>query len=124
MGRNARIAVLVAAIAVLVAAFAIVKATGGGGKGSPKSVTATIQVVNGKPVGGVKSLKVAKGGHVDLTVTSTTANEIHLHGYDIEKQVKPGGSARFDFTASIDGVFNIEAHHPTEAAIGSLEVTP
>ena len=52
----------------------------------------TIEVEDAKPVGGVKDVTYKKGGTVDLTVKSDTADEVHFHGYDVHKDVAKGGS--------------------------------
>ena len=41
-------------------------------------------------------------------VTSDTAEEVHVHGYDILKAVSGGHPAHFAFTAEIPGVFEVE----------------
>ena len=95
---------LVAAIVTL----ALVVVSGCGGSNAPKVLNHTIVVSGAKPVGGVKSLRVKQGGIVRLTVKSDTADEIHLHGYDIHKNVTKGGSVVFDFVAKDAGKFDIE----------------
>jgi hypothetical protein len=100
-----------------------------GGKGKPKERTkppakeGEIRVRGGKPVGGVYQLTYGKGERVRFTVRSDSAEEVHLHGYDMSKDVKAGGTASFDFKADKDGVFDIElegSHTP----IAKLEVVP
>ncbi len=41
-------------------------------------------------------------------VESDVADEIHVHGYDLKKDVPAGGSVSFSFPASIEGVFEVE----------------
>src|SRR3954451_19277832 len=96
--------------------------TGGGGQDAAPA-PATIDVVGVKPQGGVQTITFAKGDQVRLKVNSDTADEVHIHGYDIHKDVDAGGTAQFAFPASIDGKFEIE---PEEAKqqLAELEVTP
>ncbi len=68
----------------------------------------TIVVREGQPVGGVQELAVEKGGRIRFIVESDVADEVHLHGYDIAKDVEAGGDVRFDVPASIEGVFEVE----------------
>jgi hypothetical protein len=68
----------------------------------------TIVVRNAKPVGGIRQLIYNKGEQVLFKVESDVADEVHVHGYDIIKDVKAGGSATFDFPATIEGVFEAE----------------
>ena len=84
---------------------------------------ATITVQGGKPSGGVQDLKVAKGGSVHLTVKSDTADEIHIHGYDLHEDVEKGGTVTFDFPAKIDGSFIIELENAKQT-LANLAVEP
>jgi len=83
----------------------------------------TIVVEDGKPVGGVRSLTYDKGEQVRFKVDSDVSDEIHVHGYDIMKDVKAGGSVGFDFPADIEGVFEAELEGRTEQII-ELTVNP
>jgi hypothetical protein len=56
-------------------------------------------------------------------VTSDVADEIHVHGYDLKQDVPAGGSVRFSFPASIEGVFEIELEDHKEQ-IAQLKVSP
>jgi hypothetical protein len=49
--------------------------------------------------------------------------EIHLHGYDIEREVAPGGPATLSFEADLTGRFEIEDHE-SEEVLGVLIVQP
>jgi len=68
----------------------------------------TIAIRDGEPVGGVAELSVAEGERVRFAVKSDVGDEVHVHGYDISKDVEPGGSVAFDFPATIEGVFEAE----------------
>ena len=57
--------------------------------------TVAIDVVGGKPKGGNRAVpKVRKDAEVVVVVHSDTADEVHIHGYDISKDVAAGGTAR------------------------------
>ena len=122
MGRNQRIGLLVGAVVVVVIAVILI---GGGSNDTTKTASGpqTVTVVNGKPDGGVKTITYKKGDTVDLTVKSDTADEIHIHGYDVHKDVTKGGSVHFTFPASIDGKFVVELENAGEQ-IASLQVEP
>src|SRR6187399_995286 len=62
-------------------------------KGSPEITTIVIK--NGKPVGGIADLTYEKGEQVRFKVDSDVSDEIHVHGYDIMKDVEAGGSVSF-----------------------------
>jgi hypothetical protein len=82
-----------------------------------------IRVRGGAPVGGVKTIEVEKGDRIRFTVSSDQSDEVHVHGYDLERPVAPGAPARFSFTADADGIFEVELHG-SHAQIASLEVQP
>jgi hypothetical protein len=108
------------------AALALVVALAAGcgsDSNAPKNLNATVRVVKAMPAGGVQSLNVKKGGHIHLVVQSDTADEIHIHGYDVHKDVARNGSATFDFPAKIDGKFVIELENHKQQ-IASLTVQP
>jgi FtsP/CotA-like multicopper oxidase with cupredoxin domain len=85
--------------------------------------TASVQVKDGQPVGGVKTVTVKKGDRVHISVTVDAPQELHLHGYDIEKEAKPGTPSVFDFVATFDGIFDLESHL-TDAKLVKLVVEP
>jgi hypothetical protein len=82
-----------------------------------------IVVVGGKPRGGVERLSFDSGERVQFTVTSDVADEVHVHGYDISKDVPAGGSVRFSFPARLEGVFEVELEGRHEQ-IAELRVSP
>ena len=106
MSRNQRFLLLGLAVVVLIVAGV---AIGSGGSSATKSSgPVTITVKNAQPVGGVKDVTFKKGGTVDLTVASDTADEVHFPGYDVHKDVAEGGSVHFEFPATIEGKFIVE----------------
>jgi FlaG/FlaF family flagellin (archaellin) len=125
MTRNARIGVLAGAVVVIVAALIVVIASSGGSDNAPDTASASISVDRaGRPDGGVKHITVKKNGTVDLSVTTAIPDEVHLHGYDIEREAQPGKPVKFHLKATMDGVFEIEVHKPTANQIAELEVQP
>jgi len=69
-----------------------------------------------------RRVEVKTGDQVHLTVTSDTADEIHIHGYDIEKEVSAGGTVTIDFAADIPGQFEVEAHEISPGLLFTLVV--
>jgi FtsP/CotA-like multicopper oxidase with cupredoxin domain len=134
MSRNQRIALVVAALAVAVLAFVIAQpgddddsadreSTAPASQTEPETTTDTttdaeppppqvtrIRMENGSVVGGAKDIEVTRGDTVRIVVSSNTPDDIHLHGYDIERQVAPGKPGRFRFKANAEGAFEIESH--------------
>lgn len=71
-------------------------------------VTIRVLIKGGKPVGGIRRATVKKGQEVAIVVHSDVADEVHVHGYDLHKDVEAGGSVRIVFPATITGVFEAE----------------
>jgi hypothetical protein len=113
MTRRARIGFLLAAV-VVAAVAAIVLLSSSGSSTPPieaQSQPLQVTVRDLKPVGGIKDLTVKQGQDARYVVTSDKPEEIHTHGYNIAKEVGPGKPARFDFKATITGVFDVELEH-------------
>ena len=90
---------------------------------APKPRTITIVVESGRPRGGIARPTVAKGAKIVVIVRADAGEEVHLHGYDIEKPVTPGTPVRIPFTADLPGRFELELHHP-DALLAVIEVKP
>jgi hypothetical protein len=71
----------------------------------------------------VVKLRVDKGETVRFRVKAPENEEVHIHGYDIKKDVKAGQTSRVSFEASIDGIFEIEFEH-SATQIAQLRVDP
>lgn len=67
-----------------------------------------VTVSGGVSKSGIVRAKASRGDQVVLVVQSDVADEIHLHGYDLTRDVAAGGTARIRFTASIPGRFEVE----------------
>ena len=133
-----RLGVLAAVVVVAVVGFVIASSSDdektkeptAPARGAPTAADAkkepappTIVIKDGKPVGGVRKIDVAKGDRVAFTVRSDVADEIHVHEYDLMKDVEAGGKVRFAFKADIDGEFEVELEHRGEQ-IAALTVEP
>jgi hypothetical protein len=90
---------------------------------STKPATPTIVVRNGEPVGGVEELEFDAGDEIRFRVSSNKADEVHVHGYDVEEEIPAGGSATLAFPADIEGIFEVELHG-SETQIAELRVNP
>lgn len=82
-----------------------------------------VTVKGGKPVGGVNTIKADKGDRIEFFVNSDVEDHVHVHGYDLMQDVKPGREARFVFNAKIDGIYEIELED-RGLLIAELEVQP
>jgi FtsP/CotA-like multicopper oxidase with cupredoxin domain len=145
MSRNQRLSFL--GIAAVIAIVAIVVFAAGGGSdekdtGAPAAQqTATPTADDGestptatptatpKPqppllqAGKVAKLRVTQGETVRFRVRSDEAEEVHVHGYDLMKDLEPGQTASMSFEATITGIFEIEFEHSAEQ-IAELRVDP
>ena len=134
-------------LAVLVAAVAVIVIGAGGGEDDdvidtrtasrpPAATTTTatpnpsagpsvptIVVRDGRPVGGVERLRFRKGGDIVFVVRSDAAAHVHLHGYDVLRDVPAGGQVRFDVPAEDDGRFEVELED-SATPIAEVEVVP
>ena len=122
MSRNQRFVVLGLAAVVLVVAVVVI-GTGGSSDSTKDAGPTTVVVEGAKPVGGVKDVTFKKGGTVDLTVKSDTADEVHFHGYDAHEDVAKGGSVHFRFPASIEGKFVVELENHKQT-LANVTVAP
>lgn len=55
-----------------------------------------------------RRVTVATGEKVRIRVQSDVADEVHVHGYDLKKDVAPGQPAVIEFTADVPGSFEVE----------------
>lgn len=138
----ARIAALIGVVAAAIVLFVVL--SGGddedGGDRTPAGTTGTatatdaltapepfelIQVKNGEPVGGVRTLTYDSGDRVKIEVQLDQAAEyVHVHGYEIEEPAE-SSAVRLAFPADIDGLFEIEVHGAEgDVQIAELRVNP
>jgi hypothetical protein len=146
VSRNQRLGLVALAVVVAAVAFVIARPSSdddkgstdtaetraapgsdkGGGASAPKPQQ--IKLKDHAPVGGVSRIRAPKGARVSFTVTGDKADKIHLHGYDIEKELKPGKPATFSFAAKTEGAFEIESHEAEHlgkpALVGRLLIGP
>lgn len=143
MTRGARISSLV--IAAAIAVVAVVLLAGGGDeteKASNPAPTATSSATREpaeaepqptdtptpKPppllqAGQEKTLTFKEGDTVRFRVRNSTAEEVHIHGYDIAKDLEPNKTETVSFKATITGVFEIELEG-SGTLLAQLKVEP
>lgn len=74
----------------------------------PPPARVEIVVRDGQPVDGVRRVTVSEGRRVVLIVRSDVTDHVHLHGYDVMRDVGPGQPARIAFRATIVGTVEAE----------------
>src|SRR4029453_346000 len=75
---------------------------------SPPPANVRIVVRGGEPMDGIRNVTVSKGRRVVLIVDSDVADEVHVHGYNLKRDVTPGTPARLPFRATINGTVEVE----------------
>lgn len=137
-------AIVVALVAAAVVLFVVLRDDGGDGGGRPAATTTpaaveekaeregrakpkpkvpTVVVEGGQPAGGVTELAYSRGEPIRFDVESDVAEEVHVHGYDVIKNVEPGETVRFSFPAEIEGGFEVELEG-SHTQIAELTVEP
>ena len=89
----------------------------------PAFDTVRVNVVGGRPQGGVKRATIEQGRDVVLVVRADVSDHVHLHGYDLMADVAPGAPARLRFTADVPGRFEVELED-LGVPIADLQVRP
>jgi FtsP/CotA-like multicopper oxidase with cupredoxin domain len=73
--------------------------------------------------GKITDLRFKQGETVRFRVRADTTDEVHVHGYDLMKDITPGETISFSFPASITGIFEVELENAGEQ-IAQLRVDP
>jgi FtsP/CotA-like multicopper oxidase with cupredoxin domain len=73
--------------------------------------------------GKVAKLRFKEGDTVRFRVRHDGPEHVHVHGYDIMKDIEPGKTANVAFKATITGIFEVEFEDSAEQ-IAELRVDP
>jgi hypothetical protein len=115
------------AIVVAVALLIVLSSGGSDDAGSSTDAGKVPTIVvdkEGHPEGGIADLTYHQGDQIHFKVKVPFEEEVHLHGYDIPKEVpKGGGTVTYDLPATIEGVFEAELEDRKEQII-ELTVEP
>jgi hypothetical protein len=124
---NKRTALVGIGLVVAAVVLLVVLSSGGSDSSSNTDVGEVPTIVvdkQGKPVGGITDLTYKKGDQIHFKVKVPFEEEIHLHGYDVIKEVpKGGGTVTYDLPAEIEGVFEAELEGRGEQIV-ELKVEP
>ena len=69
-----------------------------------------------------RRVEVAKGDQVRIVITSDHADEVHVHGFDIEEEIAAGRPTTIDFVADQPGSFEVELHEIDPGLLFTLQV--
>lgn len=83
----------------------------------------TVLVRNGQPMGGVLKIDVKEGDRIEFKVDSDLSEEIHVHGFDVSKDVDAGQTVKLAFDADFTGIFETELEG-TAVPIAEIQVNP
>ena len=120
MGTGLKVALLAAAVAVSVVLLVVLR-PGGDGSG-PEAARAEL-VVRDSEVSGPRRIELEQGQQFVLVVEADVSDEVHIHGYDILRDVGPGEPARFEFRAETAGRFDVELEQ-SQQPLTELVVSP
>jgi siroheme synthase len=120
-----------AALAVLPGAPSHAQAPLSPGAAPPGRVI-DLRIAARKAEGGVRTVRVARGEPLVIRIRSDEKLAVHVHGYDVRADVKPGASASLALVARHTGRFPVTAHlddakpgrHGAEPTLLYLEVHP
>ena len=101
-------------------------AAGGGTTTSTAPAEPEVRVValryaGGEVAGGRQRVAVDAGERVRLEVTSDVAEEVHVHGYDLEVPVAAGSTTPIELVGDLPGVWEVELHGSGDV-LAELEV--
>ena len=134
------IAVVIAVVAVIVLAGGSDETGSGADSAQTPTPTPTATAADGeatptptptptpKPppllqAGKERTLTFEQGETVRFRVRNDTAEEVHVHGYDISKELQPGKIATVSFKATITGIFEVELEG-SHTQLAQLKVEP
>lgn len=81
-------------------------------------VTFVLRIENGHVPENMRLIRVKQNDVVRLQWSADRRTTIHLHGYDIEKEITPGTMTEMTFAARAAGRFTVEPHLAREPSGG------
>ena len=95
-------------------------------------VSYVLAIADGHLPQDMRLIRVKQNDIVKLQWSTDKPINVHLHGYDIEKQIVPGAVTEMTFTARAAGRFTIEPHigktasgsHAHGDVLATIEVYP
>ena len=70
-----------------------------------------------------RTLTFERGDTIAFRVRHSSPDEIHVHGYDVSRQLPAGRTVTVRFPADIEGIFEVELEH-SATPLGRLRVEP
>jgi hypothetical protein len=125
-----RVGLVVALAAVVQGPGPVGSACGANSQAEPPAEQVfELRIEGGAVAEDMRTLRVTEDDRVRLRWTADAPTVIHLHGYDLEREVAPGQATEFQFEAYATGRFPVEVHGDAayshaEAPLVVLEVYP
>ncbi len=84
-----------------------------------------LEIRGGEPVGGPLEIEVPQGEGFELLVTTDTADELHLHGYELYFDIEPGKANEIKVPPTDIGTGIVELEsHSTGVVLAEISVVP
>lgn len=77
---------------------------------TPEGTVIDVTYAGGQVTGVASRVPVGVGERVLLRVTSDVAEQIHVHGYDLDLDIPAGGTGEVEFVADQPGSWEVELH--------------
>ena len=84
----------------------------GGASGTATGRTLTVTVTGKQVAPAPATVDLAVGETLTLTVTSDHDDQLHAHGFEIERDVKAGVPTTVVLKGAEPGLYDVEMHHP------------
>lgn len=104
-------------------ALALASGAAWGGAAAAETMTVDLVVAGGKRVSGPNLIKLKRDDVLVLTVVSDRADNLHVHGYDVQLDLHAGRPASLRLVARRTGRFGFELHR-SGLELGVLEIYP
>jgi hypothetical protein len=89
----------------------------------PQTQLVRIVYQGGRVIGGIRQVRLERGDRLMLVVASSVPDHVHVHGYDIMRDVAPGRPARITLRVTAAGRFEVELED-RQVPIAELDVRP
>lgn len=83
----------------------------------------TLRVAGGKLAEGPNVIRLKRNDSAVLTVLADAADELHVHGYNLQLKLLPNQPVTLSFVAKLTGRFKLELHK-AGTELGVFEVYP
>jgi hypothetical protein len=108
--QSRKITALLALVVVAVAVALFIVLSGGSDSEGGANRSFNLEFAHDKAVGGAQDISATQGDHLTVSLMTDEPAELHIHGYELSKDVDAGSTGSIKFTADTTGEFEVEAH--------------